>query len=75
MMYNRTLTGYEKVWGPEHTSTLNTVNNLGLLYANQGRLKDADMMNKLALAGKKKAHSQHDPSQQIGDASNTSSDN
>jgi hypothetical protein len=29
MMYNRALAGYEKAWGPEHTSTLDIVNNLG----------------------------------------------
>jgi hypothetical protein len=28
MMYNRALAGYEKALGPEHTSTLDTVNNL-----------------------------------------------
>jgi hypothetical protein len=33
MMYNRALAGKEKAWGPEHTSTLDTVNNLGSLYA------------------------------------------
>ena len=33
MMYNRALTGYEKALGPEHTSTLNTLNNLGNLYS------------------------------------------
>jgi len=32
-MYQRALQGYEKAWGLEHTSTLDTVNNLGLLYA------------------------------------------
>jgi hypothetical protein len=26
--YQQALQGYEKAWGPEHTSTLNTVNNL-----------------------------------------------
>jgi Zinc finger, ZZ type len=31
-MYQRALQGYEKAWGPDHTSTLNTVYNLGLLY-------------------------------------------
>ena len=31
-MYQRALDGYEKAWGPDHTSTLATVNNLGLLY-------------------------------------------
>jgi hypothetical protein len=43
-MYNHALTGKEKAWGPEHTSTLDTVNNLGLLYKNQGRLDDAERM-------------------------------
>jgi hypothetical protein len=32
-MYQRALQGYERAWGPEHTWTLDTVNNLGLLYA------------------------------------------
>ena len=27
-MYQRALQGYDKAWGPEHTSTLGTVNNL-----------------------------------------------
>lgn len=31
--YQRALKGYEKAWGPEHTETLGTVNNMGLLYA------------------------------------------
>ena len=30
-MYVRALDGYEKAWGPDHTSTLATVNNLGNL--------------------------------------------
>jgi tetratricopeptide (TPR) repeat protein len=51
MMYNRALAGYEKALGPEHTSTLDTVNNLGILYADQGRLEDAEMMYNRALAG------------------------
>ena len=36
-MYQRALEGYEKAWGPEHTSTLDTVNNLGVLYAEPGQ--------------------------------------
>jgi tetratricopeptide (TPR) repeat protein len=55
MMYNRALAGYEKAWGPEHTSTLDTVNNLGNLYRDQGRLEDAEMMYNRALAGNEKA--------------------
>lgn len=31
-MYQRALAGREKALGPDHTSTLDTVNNLGLLY-------------------------------------------
>ena len=31
----RALQGYEKAWGPEHTSTLATVNNLGEIYYDQ----------------------------------------
>jgi len=41
-MYLRALTGYEKAWGSEHTSTLNTVNNLGNLYSDQGKMKEAE---------------------------------
>jgi len=40
----RALRGYEKAWGPEHTSTLDTVNNLGNLYADQGKIVDAEEM-------------------------------
>ncbi|RDW91132.1 hypothetical protein BP5796_02297 [Coleophoma crateriformis] len=54
-MYERALAGYEKAWGPEHTSTLDTVNNLGLLYKNQGRMAEAETMYERALAGKEKA--------------------
>jgi tetratricopeptide (TPR) repeat protein len=32
-MYQRALQGKEKAWGLEHTSTLDTVNNLGAFYA------------------------------------------
>ncbi|KFA68901.1 hypothetical protein S40285_09512 [Stachybotrys chlorohalonatus IBT 40285] len=54
-MYNRALQGYERAWGPEHTSTLSTLNNLGLLYAHQGQLKKAEDMYNRALKGKEKA--------------------
>ena len=53
-MYERALRGYEKAWGPEHTSTLATVNNLGLLYTDQGRLSDAEAMYGRALRGDEK---------------------
>jgi len=50
-MYQRALDGYEKAWGPEHTSTLITVNNLGLLYKDQGKLVEAEKMYQRALEG------------------------
>ena len=53
-MYNRALAGYEKALGPEHTSTLRTVNNMGILYEHQGRLKDAERMFNREMAGKRK---------------------
>ncbi|KAG7403952.1 Nephrocystin-3 [Fusarium oxysporum f. sp. raphani] len=54
-MYDRALQGYEKALGPEHTSTLDTVNNLGLLYERQGRLDEAEAMFDRALQGYQKA--------------------
>ncbi|CAM1508710.1 Fc.00g055580.m01.CDS01 [Cosmosporella sp. VM-42] len=54
-MYERALQGKEKAWGPEHTSTLDTVNNLGLLYKSQGRLDKAEAMYERALQGYEKA--------------------
>ena len=50
-MYERALEGKEKAWGREHTSTLDTVHNLGVLYADQGRLHEAEAMYKRALEG------------------------
>jgi tetratricopeptide (TPR) repeat protein len=43
-IYQRALQGYEKAWGPEHTSTLDTVKNLGILYKNLGQLDEAEKM-------------------------------
>ncbi|KAL0939237.1 NB-ARC and TPR domain protein [Colletotrichum truncatum] len=54
-MYERALQGREKALGPDHTSTLTTVNNLGILYKAQGRLAEAEAMYKRALQGKEKA--------------------
>ncbi|KAH8696923.1 hypothetical protein GQ44DRAFT_598083, partial [Phaeosphaeriaceae sp. PMI808] len=51
----RALRGYEKAWGPDHASTLDTVNNLGALYADQGKPDDAEKMYERALRGKEKA--------------------
>jgi len=38
----RALQGKEKASGPDHTSTLSTVGNLGLLYKDQGELAEAE---------------------------------
>jgi len=54
-MYLRALQGKEKARGPDHTSTLNTVNNLGALYKSLGRLNEAEKMYLQALQGKEKA--------------------
>ena len=54
-MYERALRGYEKALGPEHTSTLTTVGNLGLLYSDQGKLEQAEQMYERALRGEEKA--------------------
>ena len=48
-MYKRALAGKEKALGPNHTSTLNTVNNLGNLYSDQGKLDEAEQMYQRAL--------------------------
>ncbi|KAK2608781.1 hypothetical protein QQS21_002638 [Conoideocrella luteorostrata] len=54
-MYLRALQGFEKTWGPDHTSTLDTVYSLGILYKNQGKLQEAEEMFLRALQGKEKA--------------------
>ena len=54
-MYLRALAGKEKAWGPDHTSTLHSVNNLGILYKQQGKMAEAEAMYLRALAGKEKA--------------------
>ncbi|KAL3495490.1 hypothetical protein BJX62DRAFT_222676 [Aspergillus germanicus] len=54
-MYQRALAGYKKALGPDHTSTLAIANNLGHLYSDQGKLKEAEEMYQRALAGKETA--------------------
>ena len=54
-MYERAMRGYEEALGVGHSSTLTTVNNLGLLYADQGRLGEAEKMYERALRGKEEA--------------------
>jgi len=43
-MFVRALEGREEAFGAEHTSTLMTVNNLGLLYEKQGKFDRAEKM-------------------------------
>jgi hypothetical protein len=43
-MFGRVLQGKREALRPKHTSTLNTANNLGLLYANQEKRKEAEEM-------------------------------
>ncbi|OXV06256.1 hypothetical protein Egran_05976 [Elaphomyces granulatus] len=54
-MYQRALQGNEKALGPGHTSTLDTVYNLGDLYVKQGKLDDAEKMYQRASQGYEKA--------------------
>ncbi|KAJ5760217.1 TPR repeat protein [Penicillium odoratum] len=54
-MLMRALAGKEKALGPDHTSTLATVNNLGDLFCDQGKLDKAEQMLMRALAGMEKA--------------------
>lgn len=53
-MYLHVLVGKEKTLGPEHTSTLETIHNLGLLYREQDKQDEAEQMLKRALAGHEK---------------------
>jgi tetratricopeptide (TPR) repeat protein len=48
----RSLQGYEKARGPDHTSTLDAVHRLGNLYADQGKMVEAEQMYIRALQGR-----------------------
>jgi tetratricopeptide (TPR) repeat protein len=45
---------YEKVLGPEHVDTLNSINDVGLVLERQGRYEEAEAMHWRALEGKEK---------------------
>ena len=62
IMFNRALAEYEKALGPEHSFSLDTVSNLGILYIRQGRFSDAESMHHRALAGSEKALGPEHPS-------------
>jgi tetratricopeptide (TPR) repeat protein len=51
----RSLQGYEKARGPDHTSTLDAVHGLGNLYADQGKMVEAEQMYIRALQGRERA--------------------
>ena len=61
-MYQWALKGFEKAWGSNHASVLNTINNLGNLYTDQGKLIKAEKMYEQALNGFKKAWGLDHPS-------------
>jgi len=42
--HHRAIAVKEKALGPDHSSTLSMVNNLGLLYRDQGKLEEAEQM-------------------------------
>ena len=52
-MYKRALKGKEKVLGEDHTSTFETVNNVGILYKDLNKLGKAEEMYEWALKGYK----------------------
>jgi Tetratricopeptide repeat len=64
-MYLRALRGYEKAWGVEHTSALDTVNNLGNLYKDQGKTVEAEEMYVRATREYEKAVGKDHPKIQI----------
>ncbi|KAI9708858.1 MAG: hypothetical protein M1812_007878 [Candelaria pacifica] len=60
-MHVRALKGKENAWGAEHTSTLDTVNNLRNLYAVQGKMAKAEKMYVWALKGFEKIYDANHP--------------
>lgn len=55
-MYLQVLSGRERLFGKNHPLTLEAVNNLGIIYHDQGKLEGALLMYKRALLGKEKTH-------------------
>lgn len=56
-------TSYQE-WGPEYTSALDTVNNLGVLYHQQGKMQEAEAMYQPTLEGLEIAWGSEHPSTQ-----------
>src|SRR5260221_13896991 len=53
-LMQRARTAKERVLGPEHPSTLSTVNNLAVLYWNQGKYEQAERLMQRALTTKER---------------------
>ena len=53
-MHQTVLTHREKVLGPEHPSTLASINNLALVLSHQGKYEEAEAMHRQALKDKEK---------------------
>lgn len=53
--YLYALAEFERALGPDHTSTLDVVHNLGILYSKQAMLHQAEQMYKRALSGYEQA--------------------
>ena len=63
-MYKEALVIDKKVSGEEHPSVATSLNNLGILYKNQGKYDEAEKMYKEALAIHKKVSGEEHPLQQ-----------
>ena len=51
LLYRRALEGSERTLGPDHSDTLNSVNNLGSLLQDRGQLDEAESLYRRALEG------------------------
>jgi tetratricopeptide (TPR) repeat protein len=69
-MFLRALSVKEKDLGPDHRSTLRSVNDLGILYSGQEKLDEAEQMFQRALTGYEKAHGQQALTAQLLNAVN-----
>jgi hypothetical protein len=59
-MYLRALRGFEEAWGAKHTSTLDTVYNLGNLYRDRGEAVEARKMYERAVYGYNDVEGNHE---------------
>ncbi|KAL2855615.1 purine and uridine phosphorylase [Aspergillus pseudodeflectus] len=58
-LYERALAGKEDILGPDHISTLETVNNLGIVHTNRRNTEAAGKMCQRALLGRENALGPH----------------